>query len=219
MPAKPPSAIVMPAELSGTEVILRPLSPDDAAALALAAAESREHYGFNPVPEGLAGAHAYIVKALAARAEGRRLPFAILWRGRVVGSTSYAEFQPWEWPAGSGRQRVARPDAVEVGYTWLAASAQRTRCNTEAKFLLLKHAFEGWDVYRVSLRTDERNARSRRAIERLGARFEGIRRADKPGEDGTVRHSAFYSIVQAEWPEVRQRLEGILVAGAERSGG
>jgi RimJ/RimL family protein N-acetyltransferase len=89
---------------------------------------------------------------------------------------------------------------------WLAASAQRTRCNTEAKSLLFTYAFEVWNVYRVSLRTDERNARSRRAIERLGARFEGIRRADMPGQDDVVRNSAFYSIVRDEWSEVRARL-------------
>ena len=107
-------------------------------------------------------------------------------------------------------QRTDRPDAVEVGSTWLAASAQRTRCNTEAKYLLLAHAFEGWEVHRVSLRTDERNERSRRAIERLGAQFEGIRRVDMPGQDGTVRNSACYSIVRAEWPAVRDRLQGFL---------
>ena len=138
------------------------------------------------------------------------MPFTVLWRNRVVGSTSYSDFQPWEWPAGSEKQRVDRPDAVEVGYTWLAASAQRTRCNTETKYLLLTHAFEVWRVRRVSLRTDERNSRSRRAIERLGAQFEGIRRADMPGQDDTVRNSAFYSILQSEWPEVRKRLESFL---------
>ena len=203
-------SISMPLELRGIEVVLRPMSVDDAEAFAAAASESREHYRFNPVPDGLAEARGYIERALRQRDDGRRMPFTILWRNRVVGSTSYSEFQPWEWPAGSQMQRVGQPDAVEVGYTWLAASAQRARCNTEAKYLLLTHAFEVWNVYRVSLRTDERNARSRLAIERLGARLEGIRRADMPGQDGTVRNSAFYSIVGAEWPAVRERLRSLL---------
>jgi RimJ/RimL family protein N-acetyltransferase len=95
---------------------------------------------------------------------------------------------------------------VEIGYTWLAASAQRTRCNTEAKFLLLQHAFETWEVHRVTIRTDERNQRSRAAIARLGAHFEGIRRAEKPGADGSVRDSAMFSIIAAEWPAIRARL-------------
>ena len=99
---------------------------------------------------------------------------------------------------------------MDIGATWLAASAQRTRCNTEAKLLMLTHAFEVWRVHRVALKTDERNTASRRAIERLGARFEGVRRADMPGQDGSVRHSAYYSIVQAEWPAVRRTLESAL---------
>jgi RimJ/RimL family protein N-acetyltransferase len=89
----------------------------------------------------------------------------------------------------------------------LAASAQRTRCNTETKYLLLRHAFEVWDVHRVAFRTDVRNEMSRVAIERLGAKLEGIRRADKPGRDGTVRDSIFFSIVRGEWPAVRAALE------------
>ena len=96
--------------------------------------------------------------------------------------------------------------------TWLAASAQRTGANTEAKSLMLGHAFEAWEVHLVRLRTDRRNLRSRTAIERLGARFEGVRRADRPGVDGTVRDSAFYSITRAEWPAVRERLGRLLRA-------
>ena len=102
----------------------------------------------------------------------------------------------------SSLQRTEHPDAVEIGSTWLAASAQRTRCNTEAKYLLLSHAFDVWRVHRVSLKTDERNTKSRRAIERLGALFDGVRRADMPGQDGSVRNSAYYSIVPGEWPTV-----------------
>jgi N-acetyltransferase len=196
--------------LRGATVTLRPLTTADAGALAEAAAESRQSYGFTRVPDGIAAATRYIELALADRDAGHRLPFTIVWRDRVAGSTSYLDVQRWRWPEGSPHQRTDRPDSVEIGSTWLAASAQRTRCNTEAKYLLLSHAFDAWDVHRVCLKTDERNLQSRRAIERLGARFEGLRRSDMPASDGTVRTSAFYSIVRAEWPAVRERLEAAL---------
>ena len=193
--------------LVGREVTLRPLVVDDVDALVAAAAESREHYGLSAVPDGPDATRAYVARLLRQREAGDRLPFVTVWRGRVVGSTSFIEPRVWDWPPGSALQRSDRPDVVEIGSTWLAASAQRTRCNTEAKLLMLAHAFERWQVHAVSFKTDERNARSRRAIERLGARFDGVRRADMPGADGTVRNSAHYSIVAAEWPAVRARLD------------
>ena len=183
-----------------------PLGPEHAQALALAAAESRAAYGFSPVPNGLDEVTQYIADALRGRERGERFAFATAWRGRIVGSTSYFDYQPWRWPAGSPLQRTDRPDVCEIGYTWLAASAQRTRCNSEAKLLMLRHAFEAWQVHRVSLRTDVRNERSRAAILRIGAQLEGVRRADKPSSDGLVRDSVFFSIVSAEWPGVRARL-------------
>ncbi len=200
------SAIAQPT-LLGHEVVLRPLALQDVDALAVAAAEDRRNYRFSPVPDGPAEAEAYVAKALLQQAEGERMPFAILWQERVVGTTSYSEIRPWQWPEGSVLQRHGRPDVVEIGYTWLAASAQRTRCNTEAKYLLLRHAFEVWDVHRVAFRTDVRNQVSRAAIERLGAKLEGTRRADKPGRDGKVRDSIFFSIVRSEWPAVAAELE------------
>jgi len=196
--------------LRGPTVTLRPLAVADAAALASAAAESRSEFGYTRVPDGAEDARAYIELALADRAAGRRIPFAIVWQERLVGSTSYLDPQRWRWPAGSPLQRTDRPDTVEIGSTWLGASAQRTRCNTEAKHLLLSHAFDTWGVHRVSLKTDERNAKSRRAIERLGALFEGVRRADMPSAEGTVRNSAYYSIMRSEWPQVRKTLEEAL---------
>ena len=208
--------VVEPVVLRGQTVVLRPLSATDGVALAAAAAESRQPYRYTRVPDGVEEARSYIETALADQDVGRRMPFAILWHDRVVGSTSYLDLQRWRWPAGSPLQRTDRPDAVEIGSTWLAASAQRTRCNTEAKYLLLSHAFDVWGVHRVSLRTDERNVQSRRAIERLGAMFEGVRRGDMPGQDGSVRASAYYSIVRAEWPDVRRKLEGALARGARR---
>jgi len=200
--------------LVGPEVTLRPLAVEDVADLTAAAAESREHYGLSVVPEGPDAMRVYVAKFLQQRDAGDRIPFVTVWRGRVVGSTSFIEPEVWDWPAGSARQRTDRPDTVEVGSTWLAASAQRTRCNSEAKLLMLAHAFEQWKVQSVSFKTDERNERSRRAIERLGARFDGIRRADKLGADGSVRNSAYYSIVLAEWPMLRARFEEILAARA-----
>jgi len=204
------STAAPPLVLRGPTVTLRPLAESDAGALAAAASESRQPYGYTRVPEGVDDARRYIELALIDQAAGRRLAFAILWQDRLVGSTSYLEIQRWRWPVGSPLQRTDHPDVVDIGATWLAASAQRTRCNTEAKLLMLTHAFEVWRVHRVALKTDERNAASRRAIERLGARFEGVRRADMPGQDGSVRHSAYYSLVQAEWPAVRRTLEAAL---------
>jgi N-acetyltransferase len=199
-----------PPLLRGRTVTLRPLALADAGALALAASESRGEYGYTRVPDSVEDARRYIELALSDRDAGRRIPFAIEWHDRVVGSTSYLDIQQWRWPAGSPLQRADHPDSVEIGSTWLAGSAQRTRCNTEAKYLLLCHAFDVWRVHRVCLKTDERNARSRRAIERLGAVFEGVRRSDMPAQDGSVRSSAYYSIVPAEWPLVRKRLEEAL---------
>jgi len=196
--------------LRGRDVLLRPLSHDDVPALAAASGESRAHYQYNPVPDGVQGAAAYVEHALVSKANGLRYPFAISYRGRIVGTTSYSDYQPWKWQVPSEHQRADRPNAVEVGYTWLAASAQRTGCNTEAKFLLFQHAFEVWQVHCVCLRTDVRNLRSRRAIERVGATFEGVRRAHSPGADGTVRSSAFFSIIAEEWPSVRERLRGLM---------
>jgi len=196
--------------LEGATVTLRPLAISDAGALAAAAAESREHYVYTRVPDGVAEAESYIAGALRDLDDGRRMPFVTLWRDRVVGSTSYLDIEQWRWPAGSPHQRTDRPDVVEIGATWLSQSAQRTRCNTEAKLLMLRHAFDVWEVHRVALKTDERNLRSRQAIERLGARLDGVRRADMPGQDGSVRSSAYYSIVRAEWPAVSARLEAAL---------
>jgi len=196
--------------LEGPTVTLRSLSLTDVGALAAAAAESRQHYIYTRVPAGIEDAESYIAAALRDRDEGRRMPFVTVWHGRVVGSTSYLDLQQWRWPAGSSLQRTDRPDAVEIGATWLSDSAQRTRCNTEAKYLMLGHAFDMWEVHRVTLKTDERNVRSRQAIERLGARLEGVRRADMPAQDGSVRSSAYYSIVRAEWPTIRAKLEASL---------
>ena len=94
----------------------------------------------------------------------------------------------------------------EIGNTWLAASAQRSRVNTECKLLLLTHAFDEWKVERITFKTDARNQRSRQAIERIGGRFEGVRRAHTLASDGSVRDSVYFSIVRDEWPAVQSAL-------------
>jgi RimJ/RimL family protein N-acetyltransferase len=102
------------------------------------------------------------------------------------------------------------PVVAEIGATWLASSAQRTHVNTEAKYLMLGHAFEMWRVQRVSLKTDARNARSRAAIERIGARFDGVLRRFNPAADAGLRDAAFFSILDDEWPTVKPHLESLL---------
>jgi N-acetyltransferase len=201
-----------PVVLEGAHVRLAPLRPDHVADLVRAAGAERDLYRYAIVPDGPAAMAAYVAEALDEQAAGRQLPFVTIRRedGRVVGTTRFFETEPWRWPDGHPAQRVGRPDVVEIGGTWLAAGARRTAVNTEAKLLMLTHAFEEWQVYRVALRTDVRNSVSRRAIERLGARFEGVRRADRPGADGTVRDSAFYSIVAEEWPSARTALRSLL---------
>jgi RimJ/RimL family protein N-acetyltransferase len=147
-------------------------------------------------------------------AAGTQVAFATVRLGadRVVGATRFYEVATWSWPPGSPHQRHGRPDAVDIGYTWLAASAQRSPVNTEAKLLMLRHAFEEWQVHRVGLQTDVRNSRSRAAIERIGGQLDGILRADRPGADDTVRTTARFSILAAEWPAVQERLAARLEA-------
>jgi len=137
---------------------------------------------------------------------------------RIVGSTRFWDLEVFVWPPPSP-PGVAHgpepaddrpPSVVEIGSTWYAASAQRTGINTEVKLLQLTHAFEAWRVLRVTFKTDARNARSRTAIERLGAQVEGVRRAHSPAGDGTVRDSAYYSITAPEWPTVRSNLHQLL---------
>jgi N-acetyltransferase len=199
--------------LHGRFVRLEPLARDHGPALAAAAAVDRSTFAYTWVPDGEDGAAAYVDDALAEEAAGNHLPFAVVRldgprHDEVVGSTRFIDTAPWRWaPAYPERQRTGVPDTVEIGHTWLGASAQRTVVNTEAKLLLLTHAFETWGVYRVRLKTDARNDRSRAAISRLGAQLDGVLRAHQPGADGTVRDSATFSIVADEWPAVRGGLQ------------
>jgi RimJ/RimL family protein N-acetyltransferase len=206
-------AVVAPVTLEGRFVRLEPLTMAHAAGLLGAAAGPRDTYGFTPVPQDEAETAAYIETALAEQSARRSLPFATVDRstGRVIGSTRFLNIEFWPWPPGNTNQRGAdRPDVVEIGATWLAASAQRTPINTEAKLLMLAHTFDRWRVHRVSLMTDARNERSRQAIMRLGARFDGVLRAARPASDGAIRDTAAFSILEAEWPAIRTKLEARL---------
>ncbi|MFS4091995.1 GNAT family N-acetyltransferase [Streptomyces sp. AF1A] len=199
--------------LEGALVRLEPLEHRHAADLAVAAEEDRGAYRFTWVPTA-AEVGGYIDAQLARAAAGRLAPYAQvdLASGRAVGAT--ASWDPRLWPDGD------RLCAIEVGFTWLAASAQGAGVNTEAKYLLFRHAFERWGVARLDLQTDARNGRSRAAIERVGARCEGVLRnwspSRAPGEEGRLRDSALYSITAEEWPGCRAGLERRIARSLER---
>lgn len=194
--------------LTGRRVRLEPLGLHHAPALAAASGADPSLYQWSPVPQGPDAARAYIETAMAARQAGTALPFATvrLADSKVVGSTRFFEMERWKWPAAHPRHGRGSPDACEIGYTWLAADALRTAVNTEAKLLMLTYAFETWQVDRVCLHTDARNQRSRAAIERIGGKFEGVLRAHRMAADFIPRDSFRYSIVAAEWPEVKRTL-------------
>jgi N-acetyltransferase len=202
-----------PVTLDGRYVRLEPLTADHVAALLDVATGPRETFALTNVPSNEASMRQYVATALADREAGRALPFATVDRqvNRVVGSTRFGNIEFWTWPLGNPHQRGEHvPDVVEIGWTWLAGSAQRSGINTEAKLLMLGHAFEHWRVHRVSLMTDARNTRSREAILRLGARFDGVLRAARVSADGGIRDTAAYSILDSEWPAVKNALQARL---------
>ncbi|HKM47226.1 MAG TPA: GNAT family protein [Terriglobales bacterium] len=198
--------------LSGKHVRLEPLDHHHVDGLAAASAGDASLYQWSPIPQGKAEALSYIDTALAWRDAGTAVPFATVRveDGVVIGSTRFFNLERWTWPPGHPRHGRDVADACEIGYTWLAPSAIRTRANTEAKLLMLTHAFETWQALRVCFHTDVRNQRSRAAIERIGGKFEGILRAHRIAADFIARDSARFSIVAAEWPEVKQRLRQLL---------
>ncbi len=192
--------------LEGGVVRLVPLALEHVPALLEAALVSRERYQWTPVPGTLEGMTAYVSNAVERAAARQVVAFATTLRasGRIVGSTRFATFEFHPWPESSPlAPPPGLPDVVEIGWTWLAGDVQRTAVNTEAKLLMLSHAFETWNVKAVRLKTDRRNERSRNAILRIGAHFEGILRAHSPGVDGSLRDSAFFSILAEDWPAVR----------------
>lgn len=197
--------------LEGKHVRLEPLEHRHIDAL-LAAAADQSLYGWTTVPSNEPAMTAYIETALSWRDAGTAVPFATVRvaDGAVIGSTRFWEIEQWSWPEGHALRGRNLPDVCEIGWTWLARPAIRTAANTEAKLLMLTHAFETWKVLRVCLHTDSRNERSRAAMERMGARFEGILRAHRKAVDNIPRDSARYSIIAAEWPETKQYLTGLL---------
>jgi len=197
--------------LAGRHVRLEPLDLRHVDGLVAASATDPTLYQWSPVPQGKVEATSYVDTALAWRDAGAAVPFAIVRvdDGVVIGSTRFFNLERWLWPQGHPRYGCIL-DACEVGYTWFTRSAIRTAANTEAKLLMLTHAFETWEMLRVCFHTDARNQRSRAALERIGGKFEGILRAHRMAADYIARDSVRYSIVAAEWPDVKQRLRQVL---------
>lgn len=197
----PPRFDPQPVLLEGTHVRLEPLTLAHTDGIFAASRDDRiwTHLLIPQFPT-VAAVQAYIGEALKAQAAGTELPFATIRRsdGAVVGSTRFMDLRP----AHRG---------LEIGWTWLNSSAQRTPINTEAKYLMLGHAFEVWGALRVQLKTDARNEQSRRAILRIGASFEGILRKQflRP-HDRYERDSAMFSLIESEWPAAKLRLEAML---------
>jgi RimJ/RimL family protein N-acetyltransferase len=207
--------VMAPTMLSGAHVRLEPLSRTHIEALLAAARQDLSLYRWTTVPASVMEMAQYVDAALAARDEGSALPFAMvrIADSAVIGSTRFFLIERWAWPAGHALARRTGPDGCEIGYTWLGASAVRTAANTEAKLLMLSHAFDTWQVQRVCFHTDVRNERSRQALARLGAKFEGVLRAHRLASDLTPRDSARYSILAPEWPGVKRHLQGLLASG------
>ena len=195
--------------LIGATVRLEPLALNHLDGLAAASAVDPALYQWSAVPLGRDAVSGYIETALAWREAGKSVPFATIRMadGAVLGSTRFFDIECWAWPEGHARRGRQFPDVCEIGYTWLTRDAIRTAANTEAKLLMLTHAFEVWHVLRVCLHTDARNQRSQAAIERIGGKFEGVLRAHRMAADFTPRDSYRYSMVAAEWPAAKQKLE------------
>ena len=191
-------------DLRGEVVHLQPMALDHVDGLVAAATEDRVTYGFTELPADRESMTTHVSHLLELQARGSDVPFTTCdaQTGRVLGATRFLWLRSY-----FGREF---PDAVEIGGTWLSASAQRTGANSDAKLLMLTHAFQAWGVQRVDLKTDARNARSRAAIERLGAQLDGVMRnwqpSHVPGEAGHPRDTALYSIIPSEWPAIRDRL-------------
>ncbi|MGA8507481.1 MAG: GNAT family protein [Candidatus Sulfotelmatobacter sp.] len=194
--------------LSGVNIRLEPLDHCHIGGLVSASASDSSLYHWSPVPQGAAHATTYVEIGLSWRDAGTAVPFAIISQkdDAIIGSTRFWNIERWSWPSGHARHGRQLPDACEIGYTWFTRSAIRTAANTEAKLLMLTHAFEAWQVLRVCFHTNARNHRSRAALERIGAKCEGILRAHRMAADFIPRDSVRYSIIAAEWPEVKQQL-------------
>ena len=183
-----------PVRLAGTHTTLEPLAREHEAGLVEAVRDGelwKLWYTAIPAPEGMA---AEIERRLALQAAGAMLPFTVRdAEGRIAGMTTYMHID-------------AANKRVEIGSTWYARRVQRTALNTECKLMLLRHAFEVLDCIAVEFRTHFFNQQSRRGIERLGAKLDGILRCHQRGADGSLRDTCVYSIIAAEWPTVKAHL-------------
>ncbi|WP_192564175.1 GNAT family N-acetyltransferase [Pseudomonas gozinkensis] len=186
----------MQTTLQGQGIILRPLQYTDADALLHAAADGELWNLTVTVVPSATTVDAYLKKALDGREAGTVMPFVIVLKetGEVIGSTRFWKIDPLN-------------RKLEIGSSWISARFQKTFVNTEAKYLMLRHAFEVLDCVRVQFTTDENNQKSRNAILRLGAQQEGIVRHERIMPDGRKRNSVRFSIIDDEWPQVRQNLE------------
>ena len=192
-----------PVALRGRHVCLEPLARDHAEAMREAARDGelwKLWYTSVPTPDNMAGE---IDRRLELQAQGSMLPFAVLdAAGNPVGMTTYMHID-------------AANKRLEIGSTWYAKRMQQTALNTECKLLLMTHAFETLDCIAVEYRTSFFNQQSRRAIERLGAKLDGILRSHQRHIDGTLRDTCVYSIIQSEWPTVKSHLTFQLAKGSE----
>jgi N-acetyltransferase len=194
--------LVEPVILYGNRVRLEPLGLAHAVDL-YAVSQDPDIWTYMPVDpsQSLEALSSWIETALRARAQGQQMPFAIVdaLSGKAIGSTRYLSITPQDY-------------GIEIGWTWLAREVRRTAVNTECKYLLLRHAFESLGAIRVQLKTDSRNQRSQRAIERLGAMREGVLRKQMILENGYQRDTVMYSIIASEWPGVKDALEEKLLS-------
>ena len=203
-----------PPALHGRHVHLEPLRADMIDDMLAASTVDRSSYAWAWVPGDRPAMQHYVDYLLTARDAGEVMPFVQRRTAdmRIVGCTRLMNIDRWNAAA----TQHSTPDEVEIGGTWLCPTAQRTPINTEAKLLLLTLAFDTWHVHRVAICSDARNERSRNAIARLGATFEGVLRNHRAsyvaGESGVApRDTAVYSIIRAEWPTVRSNLEARLI--------
>jgi N-acetyltransferase len=201
--------------LTGTYVRLEPLARLHIAPLVAAAGPEPAAYPWSAVPIGMAAMTEYVNTAIAWREAGTALPFVTvrIADGAVLGSSRLFLIERWAWPADHPRAQ-SKADGAEIGYTWLGPHAMRTAANTEAKLLMLQLAFEEMDMFRVCFHTDVRNERSRNALARIGAHFEGVLRAHRLATDLAPRDSARFSILNTEWPDVKEHLRQRLAAHA-----
>ena len=196
---------IRPVVLEGRHVRLEPLSPDHHDGLA-AAFDPTLLQWFTAPPTTAAELREFVKTALDEQKRGLSLPFATVDRpsGRVVGSTRFTSID-------------RRHRRVEIGFTWIGRAWQRTGINTEAKLLMMEHAFEALGAIRVEFKTDALNAQSRAAIARLGATEEGYFRNHMVTSSGRIRHSVWFSVVESEWPRVKRNLQERLAVGGHIS--